>query len=544
MWKVQPADPRAAQRLSHAAGIDPITAQLLLNRGVGTAEEAARFLNPDLAGLTDPYELPDMGNAVSRLRRAIAEHEPILIFGDSDVDGISASALLYEVLRGLGALVRIHLSNRVADGYGVPEALVGSVCRSSIKVVILVDCGTNQLEVVRRLAARGIDTIIIDHHVPLERWAQPYALVNPHRPDASQMRELSSAGLAFKTAQALYEDPGDDRLAGCLDLAALGTLADCSPLVREARILVAEGLPRIVRSRRWGLRRLCEATKTSNAEPEQILRRLVPRLNAGGRLGESSAVLGLLVSECQESADEWLTAAEAAHATTKGLHRQLIGEAHEQVNRLNFRDHYVLVVSRAGWHQGLMGPVASQLAERYGRPAIAISMDEQAGIGSGRSIPAFNLLEALRACEGLLVRFGGHAQACGLTVNRRCLEEFCARVNDHARLALGRAGLVRTRAVDVELPLSEVTPQWVSQTQRFAPFGRGNPRPTVIVRGLTIERQSPRAAVLSDGTRKVPGKGMFPADVSGGRYDVVASPSLVDGELALTVSDAKASPAL
>src|SRR3989338_8746924 len=225
IWRVPPADSARARQLSRAAGVHPITAQLLLNRGVQTAEEASRFLDPRLDTLEDPIALPDMEVGVARLRRAIAKREPILIFGDSDVDGLTASVILYEVLRDLGAVVRAKLSNRMTDGYGLPDVLVRQICHSSTRLVILVDCGTNQAEAVRALATCGVDTIIVDHHVPLDRVAQPHALINPHCAHATRWRELSSAGLTFKVAQALLSVGSNERLAGWLNLAALGALA-------------------------------------------------------------------------------------------------------------------------------------------------------------------------------------------------------------------------------------------------------------------------------------------------------------------------------
>lgn len=537
-WRVQPADPQRAERLATECGVHPLTAQLLLHRGVTDRAQAQRFFHPELSTLSDPAALPGLTRAVSRLRQAIHAREPMLIFGDSDVDGLTASVILFEVLRSLGAVVRARHSNRIADGYGLPSSIIQQLRCPSTRLVILVDCGTNQPDAIRALNARGIDTIIVDHHVPLDDWAEPDALINPYRDPRCQQRELSSAGLAFKLAEALLDE---ERCATYLDLAALGLLADCSPLVRDSRVIVSQGLARIVGSARPGLERLCEATGTRTPEPESILRKLVPRLNASGRLGDSQAAWQLLRRDASGPWDEWLEATEAAHNTTKQLHREMIPEAHEQVNRLHFRDQYVIVIGRKGWHQGLMGPLAAQLAERYGRPAIAVAMSERQGIGSGRSIPHFNLLEALKACQGILVRFGGHAQACGLTLDVNQFEQFRALVNHHARLSLGREGLVKTRRVDLELPLEAMHPSWVEDIERFAPFGSGNPRPTVIIRHVTIDVRSPRSAVLSGGTKRIAAKGRVPTPVAGGRYDVLGSPSMVDGEPVLMVSDVKVS---
>jgi single-stranded-DNA-specific exonuclease len=548
VWRVHPPEPALARALAGEAGVHPATAQLLLNRGIRGRDEALRFLHPRTAQLGDPFRLPEMPLAVERLRRAISHREPILIFGDSDVDGLTATAILYEVLKSQGGVVSARQSNRITGGYGLPKALVQAIRRTRTKVLILVDCGTNQPEEIRLLHGCGIDTIIVDHHVPLEGWARPCALVNPRKARGRGYGdEFCSAGLALKVAQALLGDGGGASLEPYLDLATLGTLADCSPLTGENRAIVAEGLPRLLRTHRRGLWRLCEATKVASPDPEQVLRRLIPRLNASGRLGDSTAVWKLLLEEVEERRiDEWLASSEEAHGTTKQLHRQIIMEAQEQVNRLSFKDELVMVVSAGGWHRGLMGPLASQLAQRYNRPVIAIAMDGAQGTGSGRSVPIFNLLAALQACQDLLVRFGGHAQACGLTVDRKHLEAFRALVNQQARRSMGREGLVRTRLVDLELPLEGVTPDWVEDVGRFRPFGQGNPRPTVAIRNVAIEPQSARTAVVSDGTRRIAARGSFAEgllegrfDGGRGRHDVVASPALEEGELVLMVSDVK-----
>ena len=542
VWKVLPAFPHRARALAGQLGIDSLTAQLLINRNVESPGEAARFLHPELQAMKDPRALPDMERAVYRITRAITQREPIVIFGDSDVDGLTANVILYEVLQDLGATVRTQHSNRISDGYGLSTRVLQQILRSSAKLVIMVDCGTNQPDEIQRFADRGIDTIIVDHHLPLAEWARPHALINPHRAKGVG-QGLCSAGLAFKLSAALLRGESSERIVDYLDLACLGTLADYCPMVGESRIIVSAGLPHVVRSRRRGLRRLCQATKTTEPDPTQIIRRLVPRLNASGRLGDATAIWRLLHRGDDGLLEEWMAAAGEAHATTKQLHRQTIAEAEEQVSRLHFRDQFVMVVSRIGWHQGVMGPLASQLTRRYGRPAIAIAMDEQQGTGSGRSSPPFNLVKVLQACQDVLVRFGGHAQACGLTLDRKHLGQFRELVNQEAERVMGREGLVQTQTMDLELPLKQITQRWVEETDQFAPFGEGNPRPTVVIRRVGIAAKSPRTAVLTDGATRVAAKGRFPALVGGERYDVITSPAVRDGELVLTVSGVRSSAA-
>lgn len=539
VWRVDAPDPQRARALAGALGVHPLTAQVLLNRGLAEPSAAQRFLQPGLETLSDPAALEEMDRAVERLRLAVARREPITIFGDSDVDGLTASVILYEVLEDLGAVVRARVSNRIAGGYGLPDTIVRSLAHSSTRLLVLVDCGTNQPEAIAQLAACGIDTIIVDHHVPLAGWAKPHALINPYRSQGAG-RELCSAGLAFKLAEALIGRTPP--LETWLDLAALGTLADCSPLVGDSRAIVVEGMARLMETQRPGLRELCQATDTTVADPERILRRLTPRLNASGRLGDATAVWHLLRRTSDTRLSAHLEENQAAHATTKQLQRQIIMEAEEQVQRQHFRDQYVMVVSRSGWHQGLMGPLAAQLAQRYGRPTIAIAMHETQGTGSGRSIPLFNLLDALKACQDVLMRFGGHAQACGLTVGRGQLEMFRAQVNTHARQALGSLGLVRTRRVDLELTLDAVESGWVQEMERFAPFGQGNPRPTMVIRRVRVEVRSPRLGALMDGTSRLSARGSF-ADLGSEQwYDVVASPTMVNDEVVLAVSEVRELP--
>ncbi|MBI3323835.1 MAG: DHH family phosphoesterase, partial [Candidatus Omnitrophica bacterium] len=454
-WEVRPADPHRVGILAARCGCDPLIGQLLLNRGLSDPAEVQAFLTPTLDRLEDPFRLSEMDRAVLRIRRAITAQESMVIFGDSDVDGLTASAILVETLTSLGAKASARVSNRIADGYGFPAGLIPQLVRAGIALVIVVDCGTNQPDEIRQLAEQGIDTIVLDHHVPLERVAEPLALVNPHR-DSGVGQELCSAGLAFNMVRALC--PGETgRIDHALDLAALGTLADYAPLVGENRILVACGLERIWKTRRPGLQRLCEAVHVTAPTSEQILRRLVPRLNAVGRLGDAGVVCELLTASSTTAIDRLTAKLAEAHVTTKSLHRRILAEAHAQVDRIHFKDHAVMVIGRQGWHPGLMGPIAAQLVEQYARPTIAIALDEHVGVGSGRSPVGVNLLQALQACQGMLLRYGGHPQACGLMIKSRNMEQFRDQINQHVRDSLRRDRLEQTLTIDAEATLEDLT---------------------------------------------------------------------------------------
>lgn len=536
-WELRPPDAQRSQRLSVQCGCDPLISQLLLNRGLGDPEEIQAFLAPTLKRLEDPFRLSGMDRAVSRIRLAITAHESVVIFGDSDVDGLTASAILAEVLTSLGARVSVRVSNRIADGYGVPSSLIPRLVRAGVTLVIVVDCGTNQPDEIHQLAEQGIDTIVLDHHIPLDRVAEPLVLINPHR-DAGIGRELCSAGLAFNTIRALCPDEAG-RIEYALDLATLGTLADCAPLTGENRILVAYGLERIWKTARPGLRRLCEAVQITAPTAEQMLRRLIPRLNAVGRLGDAAVVCELLMASSTAAIDRLLARLGEAHAITKSLHRQILAEAQAQVDRIHFKDQAVMVIGRQGWHPGLMGPIAAQFAEQYARPTIAIALNERVGVGSGRSPAGLNLLDALQACHGMLLRYGGHPQACGLMIESRHLERFREQINRHVQGSLRRERVEQTLWVDAETTLRDLTGEVAATLERFKPFGRGNPHPTWLIRDVAIALDEPRGCWLADGQtrRKLRGRrgGLVPTE----RYDVVVSLALTGEEPTLSLCEAR-----
>jgi single-stranded-DNA-specific exonuclease len=535
-WELLPQHPANARVLAEACALPPLLGQLLLNRGLTTPAAARRFLAPSVEALESPTQLPNMSAAVRRLKRAIAAREHILVFSDSDVDGLTAAAIVSEVLVTQKARVTVRISNRIDDGYGFPAGFISRIVRAKIGLVMLLDCGTNQPDEVHTLRRAGIDTIILDHHVPA-RVAEPEALVNPYLGNGHG-RELCSAGLALKLAQAWHPE----ELPRYLDVAAVGTLADYAPLVGENRMFIRAGLTRLSATPRPGLRRLCEAVRVTHASPEQVLRLLVPRLNAAGRLGDARAVWKLLVASTTQTVERWVEHVGTAHAHTKQLYREMLSDANEQASRLHCRDHYVMVVGRRGWHPGLVGPIAAQLTQRYQRPAIAIALDHQVGIGSGRSSVPFNLFEALQACEAMLMRFGGHPRACGLTLASNQVEAFRSSINQHAhRLGDGR-GVVRPVSIDVEASLEALTPQVGDALDTLKPFGPGNPRPTVLVRGVRIAPED-KDAWLTDGRHRVRLRGRWDAYSPRERYDVIATLQELRGEPAVSLVEVRLSSA-
>ncbi len=535
-WELWPQHPAKARAFAEACDLPPLLGQTLLNRGMTTTAEARRFLSPSLDALDDPLDLPDMPAAMRRVRQAIAAKERIVLFGDSDVDGLTALTIVSEVLSAHGARVSVRVSNRVKDGYGFPAGLIPPLARAKIGLVVLLDCGSNQVEEVRAMGRAGIDVIIIDHHVPT-RLAEPLALVNPYR-GSGIGRELCTAGLALKFAQAWDADA----LERYVDVAAVGTLADYAPLVGENRMFIRAGLARLSRTPRPGLQRLCEAVRVTHASPEQVSRLLIPRLNAAGRLGDARAVWKLLTASTAKAVEGPMEQIGAAHAQTKRLYREMLGQAQDQASRLHFRDQYVMVVGRRGWHPGLVGPIAAQLTQRYGRPAIAIALEERVGVGSGRCSAPFNLFEALQACEPMLLRFGGHPRACGLTLESSKLEAFRDQINLHVHRLDDRQSLVRRLMVDAEATLAEMTPHLAASLERLVPFGAGHARPSVLMRDVTLE-SGKDGAWLTDGHRRVRVRGRSTLCAPREHYDVVASLHEVRTELAVSLAEVRLSSA-
>ena len=535
-WTLRPVDDGLAASLAVEAGVSLLVARVLLGRGIREPAAVRAFLSPGLETLDDPLQLPDMPAAVERITRAIARREPVLVFGDSDVDGVTSTAIVYEALARRGAKVFARVSNRLADGYGFPSSLIGGMRRAGIRLLILLDCGTNQPDEIAQLAACGIDTVVIDHHVLAPRAAKPVALVNPRRTGAEHVP--CSAGLAFKLLQALCGGERDE-LEQALDLAALGTLADYASLQGDNRVFVAEGLPRILTTSRPGLRQLCESVGLTKATPDHVLRRLTPRLNAAGRLGEARLVSKLLIEPSATVSRHLADRLGAHHDTTKALHRRILMEAQELAGRLHFRDNYVMVVGRRGWHSGVMGPIAAQLADRFSRPAIAIAWDEHVGVGSGRSIAGFDLFDALSACGPMLMRYGGHPQACGLTIKLDAVETFRELINRHAHSRLVPSAARELLSVDAEMPLTELTSAVVEELDRCKPFGQGNPPPVVVVRGVTIGAGPSTGKWASDGRAQLKLRERTydgPIDV---RCDLAATPTLTDDGVVLSVRDWK-----
>lgn len=494
----------AAALVSALPGLSPSLARVLAARGIVDPEAARAFLRPTLDRLHDPLGLPDMAPAVERLLGAIDAGETVFVHGDFDVDGLSATALAVRGLRRLGGHVIPFVPHRVNDGYDLRAAGVERAAARGAGLILTVDCGTTALAAVEKAGRRGLDVIVTDHHRPGPTLPDAVAVVNPMRADASYpFLGLAGVGVAFKLIAALYARRGvpDPELYQHLDLVALGTVADQVPLTCENRVLVRAGLRALARTRKAGLRALLRRAEIDVGRPiaaEHVAFRLGPRLNAVGRMAAAAAGLELLLSDDPDRAEALAAHLEEQNAIRRRTDRDVTLDVERALaDRFDAEADRAVVVWGDDWHRGVVGIVASRMVERWRRPAIVVSFDGDLGEGSGRSVDGFHLYEALRECEGLLERFGGHRMAAGLSIRRDRIEAFSARLRELAAAVPDTTDAAPALCVDLELPLAEVTPRLADVLEHLGPHGNDNPAPVLVARGVTFERA---VAVGREGT--------------------------------------------
>ncbi len=494
-WRLPaPADDASSASIAALAAelhLPPAICELLARRGYAGVEEARRYLRPRLEQLLPPSQLPGLDEAVARIARALRDGEMILIHGDYDVDGMASTAIMVRTLRALGGRVTPFIPRRVEDGYDLSMAGVRAAIAAGATLVISCDCGTNAVAPARALRDAGIDLIIVDHHLPGGEMPPCVALVNPKRPGADYPDpDLAAAGLAFKLALAVTQAQGGDENAvfKMLDLAALATIADVAPLRGENRVIARYGLKVMSDSPNPGLRALIRAAGL-DGKPLTAGRvgfGLAPRLNAVGRLGEAIRGVELLTTDDPAVAMSLARDFEELNRRRQDLDQKTLTTAIEMIERLDLDATRGLVIAGEGWHPGVIGIVASRVVERFGRPAILIALSGGEGKGSGRSISGFDLHGALGECADLLVRYGGHRAAAGVTVAAQNIEAFAARFNEVACAKLTAEDLVPELRVDLEIPLSAATPDLEALMRHMEPFGPGNPAPVFVARRVSL----------------------------------------------------------
>jgi len=497
-WSLAPSQPLLTGQLIRELPLSPLMAQCLVNRGVAKKAEVSEFLNPRLKLLADPFLIPDMDAVVERLWKARENNQRLLIYGDYDVDGISSTALLTEMLTELGWAVQPYLPGRFDDGYGLSAvSLERCLEKFDIDIVLAVDCGSTAVEAIEYLNSRKVDALVLDHHQISVPPPEPLAMVNPQLSNEyPNFQELCSVGLAFKLAHALVkrgrkeglQKERDLDLKQFLDLVALGTVADLVPLTGENRKLVRAGLEQLGETTRPGLVALKKLAKIST--PVTVFNvgfHLGPRLNAAGRMDNPSTSLDLLLAKDLYEAKKTAEALDNYNQERRGIERDISTQAVERVSqRFDPENDYVIVEGNMDWHLGVIGIVASRVMREFYRPTFILASDGDGWKGSARSIEGFDLAEAMRGCDDLLNDHGGHAMAAGVSVKPGRLDAFRERINEIAKKTISPELFQPPLKLDAETDLSELTLPNVEAMRQLEPLGQANPEIQLLVADLTL----------------------------------------------------------
>lgn len=468
-------------------GVSEVTADLLVNRGVTDSDEARAFLNPSLDQLHDPFLLHDMDKAAKRIKQAAATGEKIVIYGDYDADGITSSTILSLYLRSLGAEVDVYIPSRQDEGYGLHMDSLQTIRQQGAGLVITVDCGISALGEVRQFQ-QFMDIIITDHHTPGSELPPAYAVINPKLPGQDYpFQELAGVGVATKLVQALG---GLEAICPYLDLAAIGTVADIVPLINENRVFAALGIQQLNEKPRHGISALLQVLNRNGKaiDAGMISYTIGPCLNAPGRMTTFHAGYDLLTATNLEQALPLAEELAEQNQLRKETESQILSSALEAVQQqVDLAYDRVIVVAGEGWHPGVVGIVASRITERYYRPAIVLSLDGDEAVGSARSIRGFHLYDALTACRDLLIKFGGHEMAAGLSIHKSNIDAFRRKICAHGERVLEEEALVPHYFYDGKLQHEQISPNLLNEIDRLAPFGFGNPAPRFYLPSAVVE---------------------------------------------------------
>ena len=502
-WVVKPqGNPEAVAAMAAATGISPVLANLLVQRGIDTLEKAKKFFNPQLSDLHDPFLMKDMDKAVERVERAVRNREKIMVYGDYDVDGTTAVALVYKFLRQIGHKdLLFYIPDRYTEGYGISTKCIDHAARKGATLIIALDCGIKAIEKVDHAKRKGVDFIICDHHLPAEEIPRAVAVLDPKRADCSYpFDELSGCGVGFKLVQAYCQKNGIpfQQIEPLLDLLAVSIASDIVPLVDENRILAHYGLLRLNASPSKGLLsiiKICGLDR-HNITIDDIVFKIGPRINAAGRMrmdenDENAAPSGgyaavnLLIEGNESLAEEFGSVIDGFNQDRKCIDRSVTQEAHDFIEaHAELKAAKSTVIYNPRWMKGIVGIVASRLIETYYRPTVVLTMSNGFVTGSARSVPGFDLYQAIESCSDLLENFGGHMYAAGLTMRPERVEEFTRRFNAYVEENIDPITLQPQVEIDSELFFSNITPAFRRDLNRFQPFGPGNPAPVFVTRGV------------------------------------------------------------
>ena len=503
-WVVKSqGDAKAVAELSTGLGISPVLANLLVQRGIDTLDKAERFFNPRLEELHDPFLMKDMERAVERIERAVKNNEKIMVYGDYDVDGTTAVALVYTFLRRLGHdNLRFYIPDRYNEGYGVSIKSIDYAASKGVSLVITLDCGIKASEKVAYAKEKGIDYIICDHHLPADHLPEAVAVLDPKRHDCQYpFKELSGCGVGFKLVQAyaLRNNIPFSEVERLLDLVVVSIASDIVPLTGENRILAHYGLKRLNENPGKGLLsiiKICGLEKHT-ITIDDIVFKIGPRINAAGRMrvdeedenaapSGGHAAVNLLIERNEKAAENFGSMIDTFNQDRKSIDRSVTIEAHELIeSNPELKNRKSTVIYNPKWMKGIVGIVASRLIETYYRPTVVMTMSNGFATGSARSVPGFDLYQAVESCADLLENFGGHMYAAGLTMKPENVEEFTRRFNAYVEEHIDPQMLIPQVEIDAELLFSDITPDFRRKLNNFQPFGPGNPAPVFITRSAS-----------------------------------------------------------
>ncbi len=492
-WQIKNEyEPQKIKQFADELNSNPVLAKILRNRGIHDIETARTFFQPEMCHLHDPFLIAGMRDAVDRIQKAITENQKILIYGDYDVDGTTATSLLFRFFKYLNHPVDFHVPDRILDGYGLSGKGIEQAAQNEYNLIITVDCGVTAIQEIELARDLGMDVIICDHHQSGTKLPPAVAILNPKRAECSYpFKELAGVGVAFKLVQAIQQHLELDEalLLNLLNLVAIGSAADIVPLVDENRILVKFGLQYIRRTDNVGLRALVQSAGLDNKEigTGQVVFMLAPRINAVGRLGDAGRAVRLLTTENDQQAKNIASILESENRIRRDIDEDTFLQAIEVVeNNYDPQNERALVLNKDGWHPGVIGIVASRIVEKYFRPTIMIATEDGKGKGSARSIPGFDLYEALKSCKDLMIDFGGHKYAAGLSIKLENIPQLRERFNEIASENLTDDMLIPKLSVDAEIQFSEITWELLKLLNKMAPFGPQNMRPVFMSKDLEV----------------------------------------------------------
>ena len=500
--ELTPEESARAALLAKEVAIHPALGSLLVRRGITTPAEARRFFRPQLSELHDPFLMNDMQAAVDRLNDALGRKERILVYGDYDVDGCTAVALVYKFLAQFYSNIDFYIPDRYDEGYGISRKGVDFAAETGVRLIIVLDCGIKAVDEIAYARSLGIDFIICDHHVPDEVLPPAVAILNPKRSDNTYpFTHLSGCGVGFKFMQAFAENNGISMscLTSLLDLCAVSIASDLVPITGENRILASHGLRCLNTNPGIGLQAIIEVCGLADRElsMSDIIFKIGPRINASGRMQNGREAVELLVEKDCRTATATAARIKLYNEARKDLDKQMTEEAIEQVRQQpDIQTRRSIVIYNEEWHKGVIGIVASRLTEQYYRPAVVLTRSEGMATGSARSVSGFDVYKAVQSCADLLTNFGGHTYAAGLTLKAENVPEFARRFEAYVAEHILKEQTKATLAIDACLDFSDVTFRFYQQLKRFAPFGPGNDRPVFCTH-----------RVFDYGTSKVVGRG-------------------------------------